>query len=302
MRTLAALILGASLAAACTGGPAPSPADPAIGTTPAVAAPAAAVALKDIPRTSGSPVAPAASVPAIGKGDLTDIAGRSYLRVLVTPEQVHFETRDGQHRGRTVDAVGAFAAILNNALPRPVQVAYIATSEDALVSDLLAGKGDIAVNLRLTFERDDQVAFAPPVRTGIREWIVTGPSVPALVSLEDVGGRTIHVRRGSDHHASLIRLNTQLKTINRAPATIALGSASQTDEDLLQLVNAGTLPATIVDDYVLEACCAALSGLKVNRDVAVSQDGIIAWATRKDAVALSAAVRDFFSTHRLSWP
>lgn len=220
----------------------------------------------------------------------------------MTPEQAHFETRDGRHRGRTVDAVDAFAAILNNALPRPVQVAYIATPEDALVTALLAGKGDIAVNLRLTFERDDQVSFAPPVRTGIREWIVTGPSVPALVSLEDVGGRTVHVRRGSDHHASLIRLNTQLKNIDRAPATITVGSAAQTDEDLLQLVNAGKLPATIVDDYVFEACCASLSGLKVNRDVAVSQDGIIAWATRKDAVALSAAVRDFFSTHRLSWP
>ena len=40
---------------------------------------------------------------------------------------------------------------------------------------MLAGKGDVAANLLLTFERDEQVAFATPIETGIRELVVTGP-------------------------------------------------------------------------------------------------------------------------------
>lgn len=302
MKTLAALAICMSVGIACSSEPAGSPAGSAVEKPAAAAASTTATpALAEIPRISGVPKAVGQSIPAVAKGDLDDISQRSYLRVLVTPGQTHFETVAGQHRGRTVDAVDAFAAILNHALPKPVQVAFIATAEDALVGDLLAGKGDIALNLRVTFERDDQVAFATPVRSGIREWIVTGPSAAPLVSLEDVGGRTVHVRRGSDHHASMIRLNEQLKQINRLPARISVANATHTDEDLVALVNAGTIPATVVDDYVLEACCASLTRLNVNRDVAVSQDGIMAWATRKDAPQLLAAINDFFARHRLTF-
>ncbi len=60
-----------------------------------------------------------------------------------------------------------------------VTAVFIETREDQLIPDLLAGKGDVAANLLLTFERDEQVAFAPPIVTGIRELVVTGPSSAA---------------------------------------------------------------------------------------------------------------------------
>ncbi|HEX4916110.1 MAG TPA: transporter substrate-binding domain-containing protein, partial [Vicinamibacterales bacterium] len=139
------------------------------------------------------------------------------------------------------------------------------------------------------------------MRSGVREIIVTGPGVPPLVSLEDVGGRTIHVRRDSDHHASLVRLNEQLKKIDRPPAQIAFAEPGRTDEDLLQLVNDGRIPATIVDDYIYDARAAQLGKTAVNRDVAVSQDGEIAWVTRRGSPRLLALINDFFAAHRLSF-
>ena len=90
-----------------------------------------------------------------------------------------------------------------------------------------------------------------------------------LVSLEDVGGRTIHVRKNSDHHASLIRLNEQLKKINRPPATIVVDDATKTDEDLLDSVNAGRIRATIVDDYVFDRWQSDL--LKIAAPIAMSR-------------------------------
>ena len=128
------------------------------------------------------------------------------LRVLVTPGRTEYEARAGVERGRTVETGKAFEAFLANG----IKIVFVATPQDALVRDLIAGKGEIAANVLQTFERDDQVAFATPIRKGIRELIVTGPGSAPLVSLEDVGGRTIHVRRSSDHHASLVRLNDQL--------------------------------------------------------------------------------------------
>jgi membrane-bound lytic murein transglycosylase MltF len=235
-------------------------------------------------------------------GDLDAMVDRGVVRILVAASGTHFHTDATTQRGRTVDAAIAFEAFVNQRLsPRTISVLLIPSSETALINDVLAGQGDIAANVLRTFERDDQVAFAAPVRRGVREIIVTGPGVAPLVSLEDAGGRTIHVRRHSDHHASLVRLNDQLKKIDRPPATIAFAAAEHTDEDLLALVNDGRIAATLVDDYIYDARRAQLDRTSVNRDVAVSQDGEIAWVTRKASPQLLALINDFFSAHRLSF-
>ena len=232
-------------------------------------------------------------------GDLDAIIDRGYLRILVAPSRAHFETVDGRHRGRAVDAGVALAARLTEEAKREITPVFIETREDQLIPSLLANKGDVAANLRLTFTRDEQVAFAPPIRTGIRELVVTDHR--PLVSLEDVGGRTIHVRRNSDHHASLVQLNEQLQKNNRPQATIAFDERARTDEDLLDSVNAGRVRATIVDDYIFDRWKGELPKIAdANRDIAVSQDGVIAWVTRKDTPKLLALLNAFFKTHRLN--
>jgi membrane-bound lytic murein transglycosylase MltF len=254
------------------------------------------------------PVVPArlpgnlANVDRNAKGDLDDVITRGYLRVLVARSRTHFENTNGEIRGRAVDVGVALEELLRRqAAPATVSVVFIETAEEALIADLLAGRGDVAANLLLTFERDDQVAFAKPLLTGIRELVVNGPKEPHVVSLEDVGGRRIHVRASSDHHASLLRLNEQLKKIDRPQARIVIAPRTQTDEDLLEQVNVGNIPATIAYDYVYDSCCGRLEGLKANRDVAVSQDGILAWVTRKDAPKLLALLNEFFSSHALTF-
>ena len=233
--------------------------------------------------------------------DLDEIVGRGYLRILVAPSRTYFETVDGRHRGLAVDAGVALAQKLAEDAKRDITPVFIETREDQLISSLLAGKGDVAANLLLTFARDDQVAFAAPIKTGIREIVVTDAG-KQLVSLEDIGGRTIYVRKGSDHEASLIRLNEQLAKNNRRPATIVADDKTKTDEELLDSVNAGRIRATIVDDYIYDRWRGDL--LKIagaNRDVAVSQDGKLAWVTRKDAPKLLALMNEFFSSHKLTF-
>ncbi len=278
-------------------GPAPQPA-------PAEAPPSKPppITLNSIPVVAARPIGDVASVDRNAVGDLDAIIARGVLRVLVARSRTHFESSNGEVRGRAVDVGAALEALLNQrSAPAKVSIVFIETAEDGLIPALLAGKGDIAANLLLTFERDDQVAFAAPVVTGIRELVVSGSKQPRLVSLEDVGGRSIHVRAASDHHASLIRLNEQLQKIDRPPARIVVAPRTQTDEDLLDLVNAGRIPSTIVDDYIFDSCCSQLPGLKANRDVAVSQDGVLAWATRKDAPKLLAFMNEFFAMYRLTF-
>jgi membrane-bound lytic murein transglycosylase MltF len=256
----------------------------------------------EIPRSQGRVVAADSDMRVLEPftGDLDAMIDRGVVRVLVAPGRTHFDEVGNVQRGRTVDAASAFERFLNQRLaPRTIAVRLMATGETALVSDLIAGQGDIAANVLRTFERDDQVAFAKPMRAGVREIIVTGPGAGPLVSLEDAGGRPIHVRRNSDHHASLVRLNGQLKKIDRPQAKIVF--APQSDEELLDLVNSGKIPATLVDDYIYDAHRAQLANTAVNPEIAVSQDGEIAWVTRKDAPRLLALINEFFSTHRLTF-
>jgi membrane-bound lytic murein transglycosylase MltF len=276
----------------------------ACGGDPAPAAPAAPVApaVTDIPRSEGRVVAGESDMRVLEPftADLDALIERGVVRVLVAPGRTHFEVSGNVQRGRTVDAAEAFERFVNQRIaPRTISVMLIATSETALLSDVIAGQGDIAANVLRTFERDDLVAFAKPMRAAVREVIVTGPGSAPLVSLEDVGGRAVHVRRNSDHHASLVRLNDQLKEIDRPPARIVF--AEQPDEELLDLVNSGNIQATVVDDYIYDAHRAQLGKTTVNRDVAVSQDGEIAWVTRKDAPRLLALLNEFFASHRLTF-
>ena len=284
----AAIAVSVLLLNACTGEPRSAPAN---------AKPSAAV---EIPPAPEQPINKLEQISKPLSGDLDAIIERGYLRILVAPSRTHFQTVDGRHHGRAVDAGVALARKLSEDAKRDVAPVFIETREDQLITSLLAGKGDVAANLLLTVARDEQVAFAPPIKTGIRELVVT--DVNPLVSLEDVGGLLIHVRKNSDHHLSLIRLNEQLRKNNRRRAVIVFDEKAKTDEDLLDSVNAGRIRATVVDDYIFDRWQRDL--LKVaatNRDVAVSQDGVLAWVSRKDAPALTSLLKDFFSTHQLAF-
>ncbi|HUQ85935.1 MAG TPA: transporter substrate-binding domain-containing protein [Vicinamibacterales bacterium] len=289
----AVLMIVISMAAACSD--APPTASRKATTRAAAAAPV------DIPAAPDQPINALEKNTKALPGDLDAVIGRGYLRILVAPSRAYFETVDGRHHGLAVDAGVELAKTLTEDAKREIAPVFIETREDQLLPSLLAGKGDVAANVLLTITRDEQFAFAPPVKTGIRELVVTDVGKP-MVSLEDVGGRTIYVRKNSDHHLSLIRLNEQLAKNHRRLAVIIPDEKTRTDEDLLDSVNAGRIRATIVDDYIFDRWQGEFTKLaKTNRDIAVSQDGVVAWVTRKDAPALTALLKDFFSTHKLTF-
>ena len=289
MRAARFIVIVAIVSGACSTAPAPGPAKENAATAP----------VEILPATE-QPVSKLAKTTTPFKDDLDAIVARGYVRILVAPSRAHFNTVDGHHKGRAVDAGVALAQRLSEEAKRDITPVFIETREDQLIPSLLAGKGDIAANVRLTFARDEQVAFAPPIKTDIREFVVTDTT--PLVSLEDVGGRRIHVRKDSDHHASLTRLNEQLRSNSRRQAVIIVDDKTRTDEELLDSVNAGRIRATVVDDYVFDRWQSDMLKLaSTNRDVAVSQDGSLSWVTRKDAPAFTAFVKDFFTKHKLTF-
>lgn len=273
-------------------------------TTSAADATAASPGRTRVPeaREEPSPSAVAvAAAAAASLGDLETMRSRGLIRILVALTPTTYLISDGQQQGAVFDAGKAFESFANTTLGAgapPIRVLFVPLPPEQLLTALTSGRGDIAAGrLAKTFEWEDVVAFSDPIATDVREVLVTGPGVSPIVSLEDVGGRSIHVRRGSDHFRSLTRLNGQLAKINKPTCTIVEADPALTDEDLLQMVNAGRVPITVVDHYLVDAWRPGLGKVSVNPDVAVSQDGVYAWAVRKESPKLLALVNAFVRTH-----
>jgi membrane-bound lytic murein transglycosylase MltF len=268
-------------------------------------APAAvATARQPIPAAPSTPVlsvSEAATLTLTAMGDLAAMSSRGTIRILVAPSPTGYVTNAGQQHGAAVDAGKAFetfareSAAVGNA---NLRVVFIPLPPEQLLAALTAGHGDIiAGRFAHTYEREDIASFSEPIVKDVREVLVTGPGVPPIVSLEDVAGRSIHVRRSSDHFASLTRLNGQLAKINKPGSKIVQVDPALSDEDLLRLVNDGKVPVTLVDQYLAAAWRPVFEKIAVNTDVSVSQDGIYAWVVRKDSPQLLALINDFIKSH-----
>ena len=69
------------------------------------------------------------------------------------------------------------------------------------------------------------------------------------------------------------------------------------DDDILEMVNAGLVPITIVDDYLADFWKQVFTDIKVHTDVAVRSGGRLAVAVRKESPKLREAVNDFIRKH-----
>ena len=104
----------------------------------------------------------------------------------------------------------------------------------------------------------------------------------------------------SIYHESLVALNAQLKARGKPAVVITRAPAVLEDDDLLEMVNAGLVPITIVDDYLAAFWSQVFTNIKVHRDVTVRSGGQLAVAMRKESPKLreAASIRGLRSTAR----
>jgi membrane-bound lytic murein transglycosylase MltF len=69
-------------------------------------------------------------------------------------------------------------------------------------------------------------------------------------------------------------------------------------EDILEMVNAGSLPLTIADDYLVSAWQAVLPDLVVYEDIKLREGRCIAWMVRKNNPQLKKSLNRFLRTHK----
>ena len=235
-------------------------------------------------------------------GDLGGMIERRYIRVLVTPSRTSYFNEMGRPYGISYEAVRAFEEQLNRRLKlgaRRVRMMFIPVSRDRLLTGVRDGLGDLAVaQITVTPERRAMVDFSEPTATGVKEIVVTGAVGPELDGVDALSGREVFIRRSSSYWEHAEALNRELTARGKAPVKLREVPEELDDEDILEMVNAGLVPATIVDEYLARLWARVLPNIRPQPASATSTDGAFAWAFRKGSPKLEAEVNAFVRTHR----
>ena len=236
-------------------------------------------------------------------GDLDGMAERRVIRVLVVSGGPLFFYYQGKPRGIVAELLVRMQKQLNADLGRgldQVEILPMPVSRDRLIPALVAGSADlVAADLTVTDDRAELVDFSMPLARHIDEVVVFAAGRGENVrSLDDLSGLTIYVRESSSYFEHLVSLNENLISRGLEPVAITTANEHLRTQDILEMVNAGLVSATVVDEYKASQWSQIFSNLKVRDDLVIHADGEIAWLFRKNSPQLAAAVNKFMRGHR----
>jgi membrane-bound lytic murein transglycosylase MltF len=234
-------------------------------------------------------------------GDLDGIVERGFVRVLTVHNPLYFTFDGEQGIGLAVEMTRLFDEHLAKEFGRvrSPTVVLVPVARDELLPGLVAGRGDIAVaNLTITPEREAMVAFSEPTYPDVRELVVTGPAAPEISSLDDLVGSELHLRPSSSYFEHMQALNAERVRQGKAPIPLRPADEILEDHDLLDLVNAGVLPAIVVDSHKAAFWAQVFPQVVVHEDLAIHTGANVAWAVRKASPQLLKTVNAFTKTIR----
>ena len=235
-------------------------------------------------------------------GDLDSMLIRREIRALVPYSQTYYYIDGTERHGIAYEALTLLEQDLKKKFKKQaptLNLIFIPVTRDQLIPALANGYGDIAAgNLTITPERQAFVDFSDPFISDAREVLISGPESPKVESLDDLSGESIYIRKSSSYYTHIEHLNDSLNAKGLRPVKIELAEELLEDEDILQMVNAGVVPFTIVDLHKADFWAKVLDNVVVHKDLAIFSGGKIAWAFRKDSPMLAKEVNAFVKTHK----
>jgi len=151
----------------------------------------------------------------------------------------------------------------------------------------------------VTAARQEQVGFTVPIATDVRQIVVTGPAGAALNKIDDLSGKEVYVNPITNYYENLQNLNTSLRKAGKPPVLVKEADKNLTDEDLLEMVNAGLIPATVTFIQRADFWSKVFPHLVVHPEMVLASGTQLAWVTRKDSPKLKQLLDEFIEGHQL---
>jgi membrane-bound lytic murein transglycosylase MltF len=236
-------------------------------------------------------------------GDFDGMAKRKVIRALVINSKTGFFYDKGRARGVTVEILEEFETFVNKKLRNPnprVRVVYIPVATSQLASSLNDGLGDIAATgIVISPEREKLVDFTVPLASGVKLIPVTNAAAPSPKTLDELSGQEVWANPLTLAYQALTTLNESLKKAGKPTINLMASDSNLTEEDLLEMTNAGLIPATVAFDFRAQFWAQVYSNIRLHPDVVVRSEGDVAWAMRKNSPQLKQMLDEFLQTHRL---
>ena len=244
--------------------------------------------------------------PSFGRwtGDWDELAKHNMLRMLVLYNKTGFFYDKGRPRGAVPDIAEEMERYLNKKLKtgaKKLKVVFIPVSPAQLEKYLNDGSGDlVATSIIVTPEREKQMDFTMPILWGeyAKLVVVTAKNAPQMASLDDLSGKEIYVNPVTLSYQLLKEQSQKLKQAGKPEISVKESDANLTDEDLLEMTNAGVISATVTFSYRAELWSAVLPNIIMHSDIPLTDDVNLAFAMRKNSPQLKAVMDDFFKDHR----
>lgn len=222
---------------------------------------------------------------------------RHVIRVLVVPSHSGFFYDSGQPHGIYYEAFDEFQRFANQKLRSgnvKLTVTFIPVKPEQLENALLQGVGDIVgYGVIVTPERQQEVLFTTPIEPNVKQVIVTGLKSQPITSLGDLSGKEVCVNPLTVYYETLQRLSQEFQNAGKLPIHVKAVDPKLTDEDLLEMVNAGLLPATVTINVRAEFWSKVLPHLTLHPNIVLKEGEQLAFATRKDSPQLRQLLDEF---------
>lgn len=234
-------------------------------------------------------------------GDLDEMVKRRNIRALVMLNPVAFFYDQGQPHGIMYETMEDFQRFANQKLKlgNPgVKVTFLPVTPAQAEAALTSGMGDIIVNgVAITPERAKRVAFSTPIQTGVNQLIVGGPDFGTAAGVADLSGKTVYVNPLTAYPQNLERLNGELQKQGKPPIDVKSADKNLTDDDLIQMVHAGLLPATVTSSSRAALWSKVFDNLQVQSAVPIATNVDMAMVMRQNNPQLKALLDEYIATH-----
>jgi membrane-bound lytic murein transglycosylase MltF len=234
-------------------------------------------------------------------GDLDEMVKQRTIRALVIVNPIGFFYQNGRPQGIQFEALQEFERFVNQKEKTgklPVKVVFLPMRPDQLEPALTEGLGDfIAHGVVITPEREQRVAFSTPIQKDVSQVVVTGPALANVSSFDDLAGQAIYVNPLMTYYDNLKKVSDERQKAGKSPLNIQAADKDLFDDDLVEMVNAGLIPATVTINGRADLWAQILPNIKSHPDLAVASGTSRAWVMRKNNPQLKQIIDEFLETH-----
>jgi len=235
-------------------------------------------------------------------GDLDEMRKQRRIRALITINPLSFFYVQGKPAGITFEAMQEFERFINkkyNTGALKVRVIFIPVRPDQLEAALTQGMGDmIAQGVIITPAREERVAFTVPIFRNVTQIVVTGKDVPLGTSFDDLAGKPIYANPVTVAYDNLNRISEERQKAGKPPLTLRAADKGLTEDDLIEMVNAGLIPATVAINRRSKLWAEVLPNIQQHPNMVVVSGANNAWVIRKSSPELKKVLDEFLETHR----